>query len=83
MQALTTIRWSHVVTAASPKRTCAPEGGDEGLLDAVSGGFAVYERANRHRPHSVLVAPKQLPEGVRITLAVTPKQTGVVLGREA
>ncbi|GAA4995258.1 hypothetical protein GCM10023335_04290 [Streptomyces siamensis] len=43
-----------------------PVGGDEGVLNRVSGFLAVSQRAQGHRPQPIAMAPYELAEGVRV-----------------
>jgi len=45
-----------------------PVGGDERVLDGVSGFLAVSQRPQRHRPQPVAVTPHKLAEGIAIAL---------------
>ncbi|CAM5338983.1 hypothetical protein STANM309S_01111 [Streptomyces tanashiensis] len=76
------MRWSQVVTADWPRKVWAggPEGGDQGVLDGVSGLLAVPQGPQGHRPQPVAVAPHELTEGVRVSGDMTFQEFPVVRG---
>jgi hypothetical protein len=51
-----------------------PVGGDECVLDGVSGLLAVAQRPQRHRPEPITVTSHDLAEGIGIALDMTGEE---------
>jgi hypothetical protein len=58
----------------APEGVGCPVGGDERVLDRVSGLLAVSQRPQGHRPQAVAMAPYKLTEGVRIAFDVAGQE---------
>ena len=72
--------------AVQPGRDCgitpvcvgAPEGRQERVLHGIRSQLGVAARAQRDRPHAVLVAPEHLTEGVRMSLEMGPNERAII-----
>ena len=72
------MRWSHVVTAESPRKLPARRKAEIiASCSASAASSAIPERAHRDRPQPLAMAREQYAERVVVTIHMPPEQLGV------